>query len=151
MNIQRLWKHTMEVDEQIDRLFYRAGWCMIGMAACYCFGKQMFGWQLHLPACPVRTVLGLYCPGCGGTRAVLALAKGKLWESFCMHPFVPYVFVVGGYFMVSQTIARIVRKIKRKCMTEIYVMHFRLLYIWCALLLVAVHFIANNAMLLANY
>ncbi len=33
------------------------------------------GW---LPACPFYTVFGLYCPGCGNTRSVLALLHGDV-------------------------------------------------------------------------
>jgi len=32
----------------------------------------------HYPACPVLTVTGLYCPGCGGLRSAHALAHGDL-------------------------------------------------------------------------
>lgn len=38
---------------------------------------------------------GLYCPGCGGTRAVRSLLKGDLWMSFRYHPLVLYtVFAI---------------------------------------------------------
>jgi hypothetical protein len=30
----------------------------------------------HYPACPILTVTGLYCPGCGGLRGAHALAHG---------------------------------------------------------------------------
>lgn len=40
--------------------------------------------------CLFRTLTGLYCLGCGGTRALRAWMQGKLWLSFCYHPLVPY-------------------------------------------------------------
>lgn len=45
---------------------------------------------LGLP-CVFHSLTGLYCPGCGGTRAVRALLKGDLWMSFQYHPLVLYV------------------------------------------------------------
>ncbi|WP_372440904.1 DUF2752 domain-containing protein [Actinacidiphila acididurans] len=32
----------------------------------------------HYPACPLRYVTGLYCPGCGGLRSAYAVAHGHL-------------------------------------------------------------------------
>jgi hypothetical protein len=33
-------------------------------------------------ACPVRKFLGIYCPGCGSTRALSELSGGNLIEMF---------------------------------------------------------------------
>ncbi len=41
--------------------------------------------------CGFRESTGLYCPGCGGLRASLALMKGDVAGSFHFHPLVPYV------------------------------------------------------------
>lgn len=34
------------------------------------------------PACPILAVTGLYCPGCGGLRAVHALAHGDVAQAW---------------------------------------------------------------------
>ncbi len=44
--------------------------------------------------CLFHLLTGLYCPGCGGTRAVRLFLKGELIKSFCYHPFVPYLALV---------------------------------------------------------
>lgn len=45
--------------------------------------------------CAFHSLTGLYCPGCGGTRAVRELLRGNLLMSFQYHPLVLYtVFVV---------------------------------------------------------
>ncbi len=43
---------------------------------------------------------GLYCPGCGGTRACIALLHGHLIKALWYHPLVPYsVFMYIGFMM----------------------------------------------------
>ena len=45
------------------------------------------------PHCLVHSLTGYYCPGCGGTRSVVSIMKGKFWLSFLYHPGVLYFFV----------------------------------------------------------
>lgn len=47
---------------------------------------------------------GFYCFGCGGTRAVDALLKGKLLLSVRYHPFVLYAVVIYFSYMLSHTL-----------------------------------------------
>ena len=51
--------------------------------------------------CMFQMMTGWYCPGCGGTRAVKALLRGNLLESFCYHPLVLYGAAVSLFFFVS--------------------------------------------------
>jgi len=44
-----------------------------------------------LPPCPFRAVTGVPCPGCGITRALLALAQLRVGEALALHPFAPLV------------------------------------------------------------
>ena len=75
-----------------DRIFYIMGLVLLGglvmveiLAAAGVLTLTDLGFS-----CSFLSVTGLYCPGCGGTHAVCALAGGHLWESFRYHPFVPY-------------------------------------------------------------
>lgn len=56
---------------------------------------------LGIPLCPFAIVTRHPCPGCGLTRATLALAAGRFEESFYLHPLAVVIspLVVGllGY------------------------------------------------------
>ena len=54
--------------------------------------------------CVMSRVLHLYCPGCGGTRAVKALLRGNIMVSALYHPFVIYCAAVALVFAVSYVI-----------------------------------------------
>lgn len=49
----------------------------------------------HMP-CILHDVFRIYCPGCGGTRAIFALLKGNIVESFCSNPLV----IIGGLLIL---------------------------------------------------
>lgn len=84
----------------------------------------------------------LLLSGCGGTRATFALLHGHLIRSFVLHPFVPYTAILGGWFMLSQTLQRISRG-------RLHIgMHFRPLYMWLALALIVVNCIVKNMLIL---
>ncbi len=43
--------------------------------------------QVRLIPCPVLAVTGVDCPGCGMTRACVALAQGEIASAWSFHPF----------------------------------------------------------------
>ena len=63
--------------------------------------------QIPTFPCVMYKLWGIYCPGCGGTRAVLALFHGRILESLWYHPFVLYGVVIYGGFMLSHTLERL--------------------------------------------
>jgi len=56
------------------------------------------GWQ-----CPVRTVLGIPCPGCGLTRAMVLLLRGEWQAALSTHIFAP-LFLAGLALMAVVTV-----------------------------------------------
>jgi Protein of unknown function (DUF2752) len=52
----------------------------------------------RLPFCPMATVLGIPCPGCGLTRATLALLHGDVRGALALHPL---VFVLAPLFAAA--------------------------------------------------
>lgn len=51
-----------------------------------------------LPACPLKTLAGLPCPGCGSTRVALALSRIDLGSAVAVSPLATaaMVFLVAG-------------------------------------------------------
>lgn len=45
------------------------------------------------PPCPFKALTGCYCPGCGSTRSMMALADGDVLLSFRQNPFVIFTLV----------------------------------------------------------
>ncbi len=130
-------------EKEETALFY-IGWSLIAIGCTLGLMYQIFPLpfsKLLLP-CLVNSTFGIYCPGCGGTRAVWALFHGKLAASFVCHPLVIYTAAVGGWFLVSQSIERISRhRIKIG-------MKYRDIYIWAALGIVIVNFFIKNLLLI---
>lgn len=59
--------------------------------------------------CIFHSLTGLYCPGCGGTRAVRTLLQGDLRMSVQYHPLVLYTVIA----VLAEVIIRFLSK-KRK-------------------------------------
>lgn len=129
-----------KTDKRWDFDFYILGWCGIGAVLLAVLLSRIM--DIHflklLGPCVFHRLTGYYCPGCGGTRAVYALLAGKPVLSFIYHPFVLYGSIVGGWFMISQTVERVSRgRIKIG-------MHFREIYIWIALALIIANCLVKN-------
>ena len=59
---------------------------------------DLLGWQ-----CPIKATFGLPCPGCGLTRSMLLLLRGKWREALIGHVFSP-IFLVGIVLMLLITV-----------------------------------------------
>lgn len=72
--------------------------------------KHLISMFRHGMPCMFHEVTGLYCPGCGGTRACMYLLHGNILRSLQYHPLVPYVaFVVlleVGSYLLSRLLHR---------------------------------------------
>lgn len=133
-----------DIDQKMDRGFYIAGWCTIAAFALLWCVQRLTG--IHIlrmfPPCMLHVLTGFYCPGCGGTRAVIALFRGDLLSSFRYHPFVPYAALLCGWFMISQTVERITRGRLR------IGLHYRAVYAWIALAVIFINVVVKNVALL---
>ena len=58
--------------------------------------------------CSFKRLTGLNCPGCGGTRASIYLARFKIIASFKSNATVPVSVALYLYFMLRQTAYRVI-------------------------------------------
>lgn len=55
-----------------------------------------------LPGCPFRALTGWPCPGCGMTRALLALGQLRLADAVAAHPLAPALLVAMIAFLARR-------------------------------------------------
>ena len=90
-----------------DILFY------IGLCRTRCICSGLAGLfkngAMLVTGCRFLAVTGLYCPACGGTRALNALLHGHVIASLKLNPAVAYGAAIFVWFMLSQTAERLSR------------------------------------------
>jgi len=130
-------------DKLEDELFKYGIICVplaaVGYFLFYWF-VQVFNLQF-LEECQMLRVFGIYCPGCGGTRAIRYLMRGEIIKSIYYHPVVIYGVVMYLSFMFSR-MAEYISKGKIKGMK------WRNIYIYIALFIIVINFIVKNIALL---
>ena len=90
--------------------------------------------------CLLHDFLHLYCPGCGGTRAVVALLRGQIVHSLRCNPLSAYLAV--GYLALDIRIAvAIVRG-------ESYAIRVPMWYLWVMLILAILHCVVRNVLMI---
>ena len=131
----------MKKEPELDRYFYMVGCFFIAAFFVITGCVLLFGEQFLdlIPHCFFHRITGYYCPGCGGTRATSALLHGHFLQSLYFHPFVGYVAVVGGWFMISQTIEYLSKG------RVAIALHFRQVYMWIGIGLIIGNCLVKNA------
>ena len=90
-----------------------------------------------LPRCWFHEWTGLYCPGCGGTRALRALAHGQVADSLRLHPLVLPAVAFTAVFLVTLLLNKLSNGRTPKP-------HFRRIYLVILIALLLYHVIAAN-------
>ncbi len=133
---------------QLEHQLYIIGLCLpcVGVIVWILWQNlpDMIVHRQQIP-CVFHAVTGLYCPGCGGTRAAAAFFKGKWMLSFCYHPIVVYGFFVYFWYMVSHTVQWVSKQKLR------IGMRYREIYLWLALVIVVINAVVKNIALVAYH
>lgn len=95
-------------------------------------------WIAQGAPCFIYSLTGWYCPGCGGTRAVKALLCGRLFDSICYHPAVPYLAAWTIIFLCWQSLHYLSKG-------RIRGFKYRSWHLWATVLLFFLNFIIKNA------
>lgn len=111
---------------QTDTALYIAGWLLILAALTVSLLLKRApetAARLRWPfPCPFDSLLHIPCLGCGATRALRALAHGKLLESLGWHPAVAFFAAEAAAFLLSQTAGRLSRgRIRMLTYNDIYI------------------------------
>lgn len=107
----------------------------------YCFHIDLYKFTpLAHMQCGFRKLTGLYCPGCGGTRSVMALLKGKLLTSLYYHPLPLYCAVLYSNFAVRYLFRKHLKPAK-----------FRMMYVFILVFLLLGNWIARNVLLILGH
>lgn len=129
---------TMKQKKLEDQLFY-LGWAtlLIFAAAAVFYFKVLEPKQFIIP-CMWNRLFQMYCPGCGGTRAIYTMLHGQFLASLWYHPLVLYSVTLLGSFLVTQTASRLTKG--RLCKG----MHFHNWFLYGALAILLVNWIGKN-------
>lgn len=99
---------------------------LIGTAV-YIFLVKYLPDSSWLTGCQVKKLTGFICPGCGTTRAVLAMLRGDFGKALYYHAATVYLTCVCAVYFVSQSI-----RLATKGRTRAMHFHVAYVYVWLA-------------------
>ncbi|MBR6704188.1 MAG: DUF2752 domain-containing protein [Lachnospiraceae bacterium] len=94
-----------------DKALFPAACIFTGAAALMWLFAELFPaaveWLRWKIPCPIQALTGLYCPGCGGQRAVKAMLHGELLTSLYYHPAILPAALYLIVYLASQGLNRL--------------------------------------------
>lgn len=139
MNKGHIWLSLFRAESLEDKLYLWGCFLapVILLVSIYICTKE----QSSFGSCIFFDIFHLYCPGCGGTRAIRALCSGRVLVSFWYHPLVPYSAGVYVFFMLSQTWERLK-------LPGLKGIHYRDAYAYIAIGILAFNFVLKNILVI---
>ena len=107
-----------------------------GVFLAYVYGHDPNGPGL-IPACPSRTLLGVYCPGCGSTRALHALLHGELYAALRYNPLMVSFLPLILYLLAAEAARTVLGK-------ELPPVFRSRVWIWTVFALIVVYAVFRN-------
>ena len=101
---------------------------------------RVFFNYITIPPCFFFEHFGIYCPGCGCTRAFNSLLNFNIFESIYFNPSVFYFAFMSIFYIIVQTIDRI---LKRE-----YTFPYSNKYIYIGICILLLNFIVRNILLI---
>ena len=97
-----------QITEKKTYRICQISWCALGLVVLLWYAMYRKGIQPEtivrlFPPCVFHSLTGLYCPGCGGTRAILELLRGHILLSLSYHPIVVYTVGLYGWYLFTNT------------------------------------------------
>lgn len=90
-----------------DREAYPAAWITLAaLAGAFLLWRFALG-EPTVSRCWVWEHWHVYCPGCGGTRALIALARGQIGEALRCHLPVVAALALAAAYLLTQTVWRL--------------------------------------------
>lgn len=90
-----------------DREAYPAAWITLAaLAGAFLLWRFALG-EPTVSRCWVWEHWHVYCPGCGGTRALIALAHGQIGEALRCHLPVVAALALAAAYLLTQTVWRL--------------------------------------------
>ena len=90
-----------------DREAYPAAWITLAaLAGAFLLWRFALG-EPTVSRCWVWEHWHVYCPGCGGTRALIALARGQIREALRCHLPVVAALALAAAYLLTQTVWRL--------------------------------------------
>ena len=90
-----------------DREAYPAAWITLAaLVGAFLIWRFALG-EPTVSRCWVWEHWQFYCPGCGGTRALMALARGQLGRALWYHPPVVATLSLAAAYLMTQTVWRL--------------------------------------------
>lgn len=135
--------------ENFDRKTENVCYIVMNIGALLFFLSASLIQVLHIdlhqafPLCGFYQLTGYYCPGCGGTRAVVALLHLHILQSLRCHPLVLYTAVILGAFWIGKTLEIVIGRQRRR-------MRLKPVYLYLALGVVLIQWIIKNGLLYAR-